>query len=123
MNYDLLEPKERVDFLKELRRINKKYFLKNSITSKYIKNGTLTSDIELFINEVSLSDLIAIKIEQVMSLTKGKIYPILLSDIFKLVKLGYVKYSKDNNKKQILQHIINGSYRIDKKEENSEHEK
>jgi len=121
MNYDLLEPKERTDFLKELRRVNKKYLLKNSVTSHYFKKGLITSETELFINEVSLSDLIAIKIEQVMTLTKGKIYPVLLSDIFKLVKLGYVKYSKENNKKGILQHIMNGSYRIDNKEKDSEH--
>ncbi len=122
MNRNILEPNERFDLLKELRRINKNYVLKNTVSSVYRQKNLLTDEVDVFLNEVSLSDLIAIKIEQVLSLTKGKIYPILLSDIFKLVKLGYIKYSKSNNKKGIYQHVLNASYRIDnnKKEKNSE---
>lgn len=118
--FNILENKYRTDILKELRRINKEYVLKNTVTRLYKSKNLLTNEVEVFINEVSLSDLIAIKIEHIMSLTKGKIYPILLADIFKLVKLGYVKYAEKNNRHDINQHIINGSYKLKKSEKERE---
>lgn len=123
MIYNLIEGSERTDLLKELRRHSKHYLLKNNVTSVYRDKKLLTNEVELFINEISISDLIAIKIEQIMSLTKGKIHPILLTDIFKLVKLGYVKYSEKNNIKGISQHIINSSYKLKRKERNREKRK
>lgn len=111
MNFNLIESKEHLDLLKELRRINKQYTMKNDMTSIYKAKGLLTDEVILFLNECSLSDLIALKLDQIMSLTKGKIYPVLLADILKLVKLGYLKHIQKNNKFGINQHAINESYK------------
>lgn len=112
MNFNLIESKEHsLDLVKELRRINRQYIMKNDMTSFFKAKGLLTDEVLLFLNECSISDLIALKLDQIMSLTKGKIYPVLLSDVLKLVKLGYLKHVQKNNKYGINQHVVNESYK------------